>query len=248
MRFKNLTIILTLTCLSIVALVGLTILPITGNCAIIKHGWTYYNNNTAANCTFLETAKGASWQIYASVDAKGVSASISPSDYNLSHFTENDLFTGIGLVTAFRGNFTYTHYHRWAGKHSHYVRGDIDTNHPTSPFYNGEDTALTLDIQVAETVKHTCWARKEKTSVGLTVTLKSSDDIVEAGSEFKIGKTKYIAINQSEKTTVYIPTVAQNVGVDASVTFDKRANSSAHVNIFDFEGLTDSGSAWYNAP
>ena len=252
MRFKNLTITLTLTSLSIVALAGLVFLPIKANCALINKGWTYSNNNTAANFMAFEDTEGASWQIYASVDANAVSATISPSDYNPSHFTASGLFTGTGLVTAFRDNWFYSHYHYphspsspWT--HTHTVLGDIDTNHPTSPFYNGENTALTLDIQVAETVKHTCYARKVETNVSLTVTLGSGDDIVKAGSEFTVGQKAYVAINESVKTTVYIPTVAQNVGVDAGVSFDSSANTSAHVNIDDFEGLTDSGSVWYNA-
>lgn len=247
MRFKNLTITLTLTCLSIVALAGLALLPITGNCALITHDWEYHNNNTSGNFRAIETSKGASWQVSASVDAKSVSAYVSPSDYNLSHFTEGDIFTGTGLVTAFRDNYTYTHFNPYFGPTVYTVSGDIDTNHPSSPYFNGDSSALTLDIQMSETVKHTCWARKKKTNVGLTVTLKTNDDFVEAGSEFKVGWTKYIAISRSEKNTVHVPTVAQNVGVDAGVSFKKKADSSAHVN-FDFETVSDSGSVWYHAP
>lgn len=258
MRFKNLAIILTLTCLSIIAFAGLVLLPITGNCALITHNWEYYNDRTYANYAAIETSEGASWQVSASVDAKSVSAYVSPSDYNLSHFTQNDIFTGTGLVTASRDNYTYYHsstasyiflcpYIGTEGCLGHTVSGDIDTNHPSSPYFNGESSALTLDIQMSETVNHTCWARKKKTTVGGTVFLKASDNVVEAGSEFRVGWTKYVAIRRSVKNTVQVPAVAQNVGVDAGVSFKKKANTSAHVN-FDFETVSDSGSVWYNAP
>ncbi len=36
MRYKNLTITITLGCLSLVALAGLVMLPITGNCELSK--------------------------------------------------------------------------------------------------------------------------------------------------------------------------------------------------------------------
>ncbi|RKU17076.1 hypothetical protein C6501_05030 [Candidatus Poribacteria bacterium] len=258
MRFKNLTIILTLTCLSIAAFVGLALLPITGNCALINHGWTYSNNNTAANFSAIETTQGASWQLYAFVDAKGVSASVSPDDYNLSHFTQSTVppFTGTGWVTAFRDNYTYTHWHGiYFGRHSHTVIFDIDTNHPSSPYLtrdaNGKakSTALTLDIQVSKTVKHTCVARKKGTEVGAgtTIPLPPFWDEIGPNIKFKLKKVTYISESKSDKTTVYVPTVAQKVGVTAGVGSMKEANSSAHA-IINFEGLSDSGSVWYNAP
>lgn len=266
MRFHKLTITLTLTCLSIVAVAGLFISPITGNCQVLNHGWTDYNDNKAANFMATDTTTGDSWQLSASVDAKGVSASVSPSSYNLSQFTEttDPPYMGTGLVTAFRDNYTYSHYHWWwehthsddlgkhthsdgFGEHTHTVHGDIDTNHPTSPFYNGKDTGLTLDIQISKTEKHTCWARNTTTNRKLTVSLGANADIVEAKTEFTIGTTEYEALSQSVKTTVTIPTVAQEVGVDASVSFDEKADSSAHTN-FDFDGFSESGSKWYDAP
>ena len=55
----------------------------------------------------------------------------------------------------------------------HIAEEDIKTNRIDSPFYNGEDTAIVLDIDIdAKVEKHTCWARQRETTVGLTVTLK----------------------------------------------------------------------------
>ena len=265
MRFKNLTIILTLTCLSLVALAGLVILPITGNCELFKHGRYYFNDNTATNFMVTEDSKGASWQIYAYIDAKGVSASISPDEYNVSHFTKNRKFTGTGLVTTFRDNYTWYHdllsgtpfisfvCNNFSMDPSlsclgHEAPGEINTNHPASPYYNGEDTALILDIQMSKVVKHICRARKRESREHLTVTLEKGDPIVGKGSKFRVGSTTYVAINESVKATVHIFTVVQQGGVNASVEFNKEANSSAHVDIFDFEGFSESGSVWYNAP
>ena len=254
MRFKNLTITLTLTCLSVVALAGLVLLPIAGNCELHQHGWTYSNNNTAANITVTEDTAGASWQVFGSVDAKSVSASVSPDDHNLGLFTEEpEPFSGTGKVTAFRDNYFIAHYHYphsydtpW--HHAHIVPGDIDTNRIDSPFYNGKDTALVLDIDIdAEVERHTCWARKKETTVGLTVTLGKEDPKVSAGAEFTVGQTTYVAINESVKETVETPVVTRRDGVYASVSFDSEANSSAHAD-FDFGGNDfDGGSVWYYA-
>lgn len=261
MRFKNLTITITLGVLSMVAVAGLVMLPITGNCELFKHGWNYYNNNTAGNIMVTEDTKGASWQVYATLDAANESedlvyASISTDDYNLSHFTEDKIFTGTGLVTAFRDNRTYLHYHGRTGDtygiHSHTVSGAIDTNHKYSPYFNGGNDALTLDIEAnAQVDKHTGWGYKKEDSTKkvLRVSIKKTDDIVEIGGEFtaEFGTTKYIATQQSEKIYVHIPVVAQEEGVSASVTFHPKADSSAHAD-FDFDGHSfDGGSVWYDA-
>ncbi len=156
MRYKNLTITTTLMCLSIVAVAGLVMMPISnGVCRLYQHGWTPYNNNTAANIMVTEDTKGASWQVYATVDAAGgvsstsgeklVYASIYTDPYNLRDFTEDKTFDGTGWVTAFRDNYTSTHSHRYGiyfMRHTHIISGDIDTNRLNSPYCNGDDSAL----------------------------------------------------------------------------------------------------------
>lgn len=265
MRYKNLTITITLMCLSIVGLAGLVLLPISnGVCKLYQHGWTYYNNNTAANIIITEDTKGKSWQVFAYVDAKAVNARVYPDDHNLSHFKKDDTFEGFGYVTAARHN--YTKYHEsgdwawcWATLPGgvcggHFVKGDIDTNRPESPFYNGGDTALTLDIEAnAEVVKHTGRGYKKEDSrkKELKVSIDLDAPIVpKAGIEFTdaAGTTKYISTEKSVKVKVHNPVPAQEVGVEAQVDFDPEANSSAHAD-FDFEGhYFDDGSVWYNAP
>ncbi len=256
MRFKNLTITITLGCLSVVALTGLVMLPITGNCELHQHGWTLYSKNTAANIIVTEDTKGASWQVFGSVDAKSVSASLYPDDHNLGLFTEEleEPFSGTGKVTAVRHGYLMSHYHYphfyytpWL--HMHIVLGDIDTNKTDSPYYNGENTALVLDIDIdAKVEKHTVLARKKETDVSITVTLGNDDLVVLKDAQFTVGQTTYVAMSKSDKVMVETPAVERREGVKVEVDFDSRADSSAHAD-FDFEGNDfDEGSVWYYAP
>ena len=175
MRYRNLTITITLTCLSIIAIAGLLLLPMRGDCIVIKHGWTGYNNNTAANIIVTETTDGASWQIIGDVDAKAVNATVYTTPHNLPLFTDDAMFKGHGWVVANRQN--YTKYHTstdWAFCWSmidaalcpgHFKAGDIDTNKLDSPYYNGGDTALVLDIEAnAKVEKHTGHGYKKEDS------------------------------------------------------------------------------------
>ena len=68
---------------------------------------------------------------------------------------------------------------------------------------------------------------------------------MEAGGEFQVGRTWYVAINDSVKETVETAAVSRLDSVYAGVDFDKRALCSAHAD-FDFEGNDfDEGSVWY---
>ncbi len=128
----------------------------------------------------------------------------------------------------------------------HIAEEDIKTNRIDSQFYNGEDTAIVLDIDIdAKVVRHTCLARKKETTVQSTVALGIGDDIVDAGAKFTVGQTTYIAITESVKETVNTPVVSLRDSVYAGVDFDRRALCSAHAD-FDFEGNDfDEGSVWY---
>ncbi len=271
MRYKSLTITITLTCLSIVAVAGLVMMPITGDCRLYQHGWNYYNNNTAANIMVTEDTKGASWQVFATVDAKAVSASIYTDDYNLGHFTEDDTFTGTGLVTAAKHNYTWYHdfYSGMIGIYlacknksgstclGHHVPKVIRTNRKDSPYFTGGDDALVLDIEAnAKVEKHICkgYKKGDANEISITVPLKLDiPKIEEAGIEFtgKTGKTIYISLEESIKVYSSKPVVAQGgieEGVSESVAFDWKANSSAHAD-FTFEGHNfPDGSVWYTAP
>lgn len=121
MRFKNLTIILTLMCLSIVALVALTLLPISegicdwnGN----ESNKSYYTNSVHRDkqahpdnpdAWSEDTRKGRGWHLSATLSASGwgSSANVSPSIYgegDLLAFPEEETYSGTANVRAWRVN------------------------------------------------------------------------------------------------------------------------------------------------
>ena len=117
---QNLTITLTLTCLSIIALAALTLLPITnGICEWTgdQHNKSYYNSsvdieqeakpNDYTNWS-KDTQMGRGWSISASLNASGggASASVSPSIYGLITFTEATTYGGTANVCASRSEVT----------------------------------------------------------------------------------------------------------------------------------------------
>ncbi len=111
MRFKNLTITLTLMCLSIIALAGLVLLPITNViCEVDEYGWTESNGGIAANYYAKKDVSNESWYLVANVDAKGVSASGSVGILTKDYYTESqDTIMGTAELTAKRGAYIWFH-------------------------------------------------------------------------------------------------------------------------------------------
>ena len=118
MRFKNLTIILTLMSLSVVAFVGLTLLPITdGICEWTgdKSSKSYYLNSVHKDkkpnpnnpdAWSEDTREGRGWHLSASLSAghNEAKASVSPSIYGERAFTEDDRFSGTANVRVWQGS------------------------------------------------------------------------------------------------------------------------------------------------
>ncbi|MDE0087502.1 MAG: hypothetical protein OXU23_17400 [Candidatus Poribacteria bacterium] len=109
MRFKNLTITLTLTCLSVVALAGLTLLPITeGICEWSDdndgHSKSYTNSSVDIeqeaqpdyDQQSRDTQMGRGWFLNASLAAGpyGAYANVDPSIYGMSSFVEAEVAAG----------------------------------------------------------------------------------------------------------------------------------------------------------
>ena len=169
MRFKNLTIILTLACLSIVAFAGLVLLPITN---VISYGgddWTTYDDGYAANYYASQNEDNRSWYLMGDVQARGVKASGSVSILSKDRFSKNWKKMGNTSVSVFRDNYTW--YHRYvagflmcnnwshdpeAGEwystcDGHTKKGDADSNvEGDSGFKFGRHTDITLDVKVKE--------------------------------------------------------------------------------------------------
>ena len=122
MRFKNLTIILTLTCLSIVAFAGLVLLPITnGLCA----SWSNNDIGSRSKETLFDNysmdATYRGWSLSASVSAGAntASASASPSITGEDDFTETYAWIGYAntyvqlyACTVFRLKWWSSRYHK----------------------------------------------------------------------------------------------------------------------------------------
>ena len=107
MRFKNLTITLTLTCLSVVALAGLVLLPITnGICEWTgdESNQSYYTNSIVENPGSEDTLRGRGWHLSASLNSSdsGASASVTPSIYGEKAFTTDTTYSGRAMVEAYR--------------------------------------------------------------------------------------------------------------------------------------------------
>ena len=101
MRFKNLTITLTLTCLSVVALTGLVLLPITnGICE-----WTGSESSKSFYTNSFDSL-GKGWHLYASLSAShtNASASVTPTVYGERAHTEAKTYSGTANVRVYRNS------------------------------------------------------------------------------------------------------------------------------------------------
>lgn len=283
MRFRSLTVTRTFAFLTIVvvAISGLALLPITGNCQqendIEIRGWTSSNGNTANSYGATKQGTrisedgtqeptGDSWNFTANVNAKGVTASADPSSHNISHFEANKKYTGFGYVLASRSDYFW--YHHWAhewffgnfpgigcsnwdssdngyGCLGHTDAGDTDTNNPAHRLYNNEHTALTLDIQVAQTTYVDATIKYIASGNRRVVQLEVGDDNAKIGAKWQHDNKEAETVSLSKSYVVRTPAVAQDVGVSARVGFDSRTSSSAHVR-FSFAGISDSAGLSYD--
>ena len=114
MRFKNLTITITLGFLSVVALAGLVMLPITNViCDVQNFGWTEDDGAQAAEYYNMKDIANESWFLIAGVNAKGVSASGSVGLLVKDRYTESqDTLFGNASLKVKRN--AYTWYHKYA--------------------------------------------------------------------------------------------------------------------------------------
>ncbi len=142
MRFKNLTIILTLACLSIVAFAGLVLLPITNVICYDGDDWTTYDDGYAANYYASQNEDNRSWYLMGDVQARGVKASGSVSILSKDRFSKNWKKMGNTSVSVFRDNYTW--YHR-------YVAGFLMCNNCRMIRRRGSGTILAMGTPRRET-------------------------------------------------------------------------------------------------
>lgn len=166
MRFKNLTITLTLTCLSIVALVTLTLLPITnGICEWTgdKHSKSYTNSSVdieqiAKPGDFhnwsKDTQMGRGWFLNASLYAGrwNASAGVFPAIYGIedqiSSFTPSEVEAGGGVYggtanvkTERKSGWVTIIWSEGAQPQTYFLEGDVNSN-------ENEERSLLAQVQL----------------------------------------------------------------------------------------------------
>ncbi len=233
MRFKNLTITTTLGVLSIVAVAGLALLPITNgvcNGEFYENDWKYSNDNTQAS--YNAKHYGSYWALYASVDARVVNASVSVSPFELSDWQEADRLEGTATVTAHRDPYVkhliyHCNQYHCSSWHfgmcwGHYavmiVNGSeaTDTNERSPDVSQGD--SLILDVQIREHTKTVAKARSKKENREVEITI-GYDLELPKGGKFDIG-TKGAYKNEILRSTseswqvtgVKKPFESENVG------------------------------------
>lgn len=276
MRFQNLPITLTLTCLSIVAIAALVLLPITnGICS-----WTGDDSSKSYYTNSVDNGKG--WHLSASLSASrsGASSSVSPSIYAYRLFTSSQQYTGSASVEAWRASYTTT-----GGNWHHFPRswysgttdpcmnrsysiqhGDYLCNgHPSiitvpeavdNNYGSGNEDTLLAEVKVGTvTMRHV---------YGSGVTLKNGQTVIVNGditvsyNEYLAGRVggSYQWTNEngvtltetySEATQLPgMPIELPSISQDASVDGDRRADSTADAS-FSFDGTGSANSVVYNA-
>ena len=101
MRYKNLTITITLGCLSLVALAALVILPIKDGICWEHENWGFGEEKSLSNSYKMDSV-GRGWSLYANISAGRTSAYAEavPSITGLNDFTETHAWIGHANVSA----------------------------------------------------------------------------------------------------------------------------------------------------
>lgn len=261
MRFKNLTITLTLTCLSLVALAGLVLLPITdaiGN-------WTTSSNGCYANYYASQNQDNRSWYLQAEVNAKGVTASGNVNILNEDRYSTNWKQMGNANVSASRENYTWYHRYisgffacnewgaapgQWYDRcQGHHEEGDADSNVEGEPgFKPGRHTDITLDIKVREEKYKVVSGKSKKKKITVSAEVGVSYLFLSGESTFQYEGETVIALTISiEKVRKTVTNEAKTSSQDAAVDFDPKANSKASASV-SFDGSSGEKKVEYKAP
>ena len=254
MRFSNLTITLTLTCLSIVAIAGLALFPITeGICS-----WTLHSGGYSANYYASENQTNDSWYLTGDVNAKGVSASGSVSILNPDRYQASQgPWYGTAEASAERSSYNYSYFvsliilcnnpNGWGGCAGHDKEGDADSNvEGNEGFTPGRHTDITLTptVDVTKYKIASGYSNKKKRAVSGKVSANYGP--ITADSTFTYeGETIRTESLSAERERKEVTNDAHTSSHSASVSFDKKANSSASASV-SFKGSGGSKSFSYS--
>ena len=257
MRFSNLTITLTLVCLSIVAIVALALLPITdavGN-------WSMGGDGYSASYYASENQINESWYLTGGVNAKGVGAYGSVSILNPDRYQKNQgPWYGTAEVSAQRNSYNYRHFasliilcnnpNGWGGCAGHDKDGDANSNvEGNDGFTPGRHTDITLTpvVDITKYRMASGYSKKKKKIVSGEVgadygPINAESTFIHEGETIKT--TSLSAERQRKEVTNDAHTSSQS----ASVDFDEKAYSSASVSV-SFRGSSSGSKSFsYTAP
>ena len=250
MRLKNLTITLTLTCLSIVAITGLVLLPISkGICELYESDWYSYDGGYSANYYAQENVDNESWYLLGDVQAKGVKASGSVHLLNPDRYNKNWKHTGSANLLVVRDN--YTRILMRFTKIRQFIPGDADSNVVGNPgFKLGRHTDITLDIKIREVKYKLLYGETKKKKLTVTAEVGVNYGFVAGESTFLYGSEVIIAKSISlEKTRNEVANEANTSAWEVSVAPDpdELADSRASASL-NFSGASTSKKVEYKAP
>ena len=243
MRFQNLTITLTLACLSIVAIASLVLLPITdGICE-----WMGSDSSKSYSKSDLDVHEQG-WSLSASLSASsgGASASVSPSIHTVGVFTSEETYSGSANVRAWRDAGKRITYYNCADYCSE-CSGSGGLGHPLAvDFESAEDPEsktifATVDMvtqyQVFGREKHWITRKYVGSTVQTTVGLSDYASATVGGEQYSwtANGVKYWEIRKEDRTN---PESGPSEGADASVC-NWSARSGAEAS-FNFEDASDS--------
>lgn len=243
MRFQNLTITLTLTCLSTVAIVALALLPITdGICE-----WTGNDSSKSYSRTELDDDEQG-WSLSASLSASGggASASVSPSIHTVGVFTSEKTYSGSANVRAWRNAGKRITYYNCASYCSE-CSGSGGLGHPlvVNFEYDEDPKSETIFATVDMVTQYQVWGREKhsRTREYIGNTVLTTVGIGDYASATMGGKqyswtengVKYWEIRKKDKTN---PESGPSEGTKAGVD-NWLARSGAEAS-FNFEDASDS--------
>ena len=229
MRFKNLTIILTLTCLSVVAFAGLVLLPISkGICASWIDTSIGSTNSKALYDNYKIDLTGRGWSLsgYLSAGPSSATASAAPSIDGLNDFTETHAWIGYANAHAKLEKCKVYRLKWWSSKYHEKI---------TLPSKSDSSSG---DLRAKVVVGTRAWARGEvkiRSNPGIKFDLDAPLGVFGgAGSEINFSGGIYVQVDDIEITGhVDTPVDVSEVQI-AKVLGSSRAKKSSSINSFWF--------------
>lgn len=239
MRFHNLTITMTLACLSIVAIAALALLPITdGICE-----WTGDDSYKSYSKTELDFEEQG-WSLSASLSASGHSASgsVSPSIHTVGVFTSATTYSGSANVRAWRSAG-----HRYELVYCGYPCDYCQGHQQAVAFEATEDPENKTIFAKVDMVKMTrvygksrtqIWRRGDSTTANTVVSVADYASVTVGGEKFSWTQDGVEYWEERTEEVPDQPSLGDAEGAEAGVDNYPNGDSGAEAS-FDFENPGD---------